>query len=157
MSATRVLEYQGHEVALNTKTGKFVVPGFPEEHDTLLAAKAAIAKFVKASRAIKRRPVIVFDNRHYYDEDSFDRFQYAELTSFSAHRYGRNLHANVVRNKEREEVDPDNVYEDTAANRQHVARVNWITKEIATLEKEKAKILQETMARVEVPSTKEDE
>ncbi len=101
--------------------------------------------------------MIVFDNRHYYDEDSFDRFQYAELTSFSAHRYGRNLHANVVRNKQREEVDPDNVYEDTEANRKHAERVNAITKEIGALEKEKKKILEKTMARVEVPNTEGDE
>ncbi len=152
-----VLKYQGHEVELNTQTGKFLVQGLPGEHDTLPAAKATIAKFVKASRAIARRPVIVFDNRHYYDEDSFDRFQYAELTSFSAHRYGRNLHANVVRNKQREEVDPDNVYEDTEANRKHAERVNAITKEIGALEKEKKKILEKTMARVEVPNTEGDE
>jgi len=131
-----VLKYQGHEVELNTQTGKFLVQGLPGEHDTLPAAKATIAKFVKASRAIARRPVIVFDNRHYY---------------------GRNLHANVVRNKQREEVDPDNVYEDTEANRKHAERVNAITKEIGALEKEKKKILEKTMARVEVPNTEGDE
>lgn len=151
-----VLEHKGRSIRLNTSTGKFSVEGFEnEELESLAAAKKAVDRATKALLDVKRRPVIVSTGRpRYYDDDSGE-WIFGELTSFSAHHWSRgNLHANVVKSKERAEYDPDDVYEDTASNREWVKRVTEIEKQIFVLVREREQLLTETMVRVEVPDLK---
>lgn len=150
-----VLEHKGHAIELDVRTGKFSVDGLPVgDQETLDAAKKAIDLAVKALLDVKRRPVIVLDGS-FWDRENDAEWIHGELTSFSAHRWSRgdNLHANVVRNKERREYDPENVYEDTKANREAMTRIVEITSEIERLTKERGRLL-ESMGRIEVPNLK---
>jgi hypothetical protein len=152
-----VTEHMGVDIELNLSTGKFVVEALGRNDlDSLDAAKKAIKKSQEQNNKVQRRTVLVHDDSYGYDdEDSKDPWREGELTSFSAR--GRNrLHANIMYGKERSEIDPDELYENTKENRALANRVWEITKQIVALKRERDDIMAKKMQRVPVPTGSEE-
>lgn len=146
--------YRGNEIYLNKVTSKFLVAEIAEIEpcDTLQAAKNAIDRHIAAANKGVRRKVLTFKDRYYRGEEEVREIRVGELTSWTRPRGYSRLEGVVVYGKNsRDNVAPDDIFEDTQENRVLMERVRELDRQAIKAKKEAARIIEKELKRAAVP------
>lgn len=148
----QVEQHRGNDICLNKVTSKFVVQQIAtiEPQGTIGEARNAIDRHLNELNKGVRRKVLALGGR-YYGGDEPRQLREGEITSWTRRRGYGGIEAVVMFGKDRENMNPGDVYEDTPENRAAIKRVQDLERQSHKARKDAKKIVEKELQCAVMP------